>query len=184
MIKRRISSLLTALLILPMSVNASSSDKSFTNVEQELEQLRKKYDAPGMAVAVVKDNKIVYTQGFGYRNLAKKLPVNDETVFSIGSIAKSFTGAMTGVLAGQNKLSLQDSPIKHLPYLSFNTELMNQQVKIKDLLRHGSGLGNLDGSIVLFPETDKSLIAKRLKYLQPEGAVNDSWIYSLSLIHI
>lgn len=178
MIKRRISSLLTALLILPLSVNASSNDKPFSNVEQELEQLRKKYDAPGMAVAVVKDNKIVYTQGFGYRDLAKKLPVNDDTVFSIGSIAKSFTGAMTGVLAEQNKLSLQDSPIKHLPYLSFNTELMNQQVKIKDLLRHGSGLGNLDGSIVLFPETDKSLIAKRLKYLQPEGAVNDSWIYS------
>ena len=127
----------------------------------------------------MKDNQIVYAQGFGYRDLKKQVSCNTRyPIFNRGRLQKSFTSGMIGVLEGNNKLSLDARPIEYFPSIAFNSDEMNQQIQVKDLLSHASGLGNLDGSLVLFPDTDKKRVLNRLPYLKQEGKTKDSWIYS------
>lgn len=158
--------------------NTKVVDERLAGLDQEIESLIKAYKAVGLSVAVVENNRVVYSKGFGYRDYNSKLPATSNTVFPIGSITKSFTAALLGILESQNKLSLKDKPSFHIPKLGFYSDRMNSVITIEDLLSHRSGIGNVDGTYLLFPSDDRGKLTERLKYLRPNGAVKDSWIYS------
>ena len=100
------------------------------------------------------------------------------TVFPIGSITKSFTASLLGILENQNKLSLKDKPSLYIPKLEFYNHKMDNLIAIEDLLCHKNGIGSVDGTNILFPTNKRENLMPRLKYLKPNGAVKDSWIYS------
>ncbi|SNZ00356.1 serine hydrolase [Flagellimonas pacifica] len=152
--------------------------KELKKTDAVISNLIKKYRAAGLSVAVVKDNKVIYSKGFGYRDLEDKLPANDSTVFHIASMTKAFTGTLLGVLESEGQLSLHDKPALHVPNFQFYNEKMDNLITIGDLLSHRSGIGNQGSSIVMFPEKDKLKTVQRLRYLKPEGEIKDSWIYS------
>ena len=155
--------------------------KNQINVEEfdkKIEALIEAHKAVGLSVAVVKDNKVIYSKGFGYRDLASKRPVTENTVFHIASMTKAFSGALLGILESENQLSLTDKPSLYIPNFRFYNEKMDNLITIEDLLSHKSGIGNQGSSIVMFPEKDKLKTVQRLKYLKPEGEIKNSWIYS------
>ncbi len=152
--------------------------KELKGLDTKIEDLIRQHNAVGLAVAVVKDDKVLYSKGFGYRNLEEKLPVNENTIFHIASMTKAFTGSLLGILEGENKLSLKDRPADHIPNFQFYNDQMNRLITIEDLLSHKSGLGSHGSSIVLFPENDKLKTVKRLKYLKPQAEIKNSWAYS------
>ena len=154
------------------------NDNRLIDLEQEIESLIKSYNAVGLSVSVVEENEVLYAKGFGYRDLEKKLPVDKNTSFPIASCTKAFTASLLGILASENKFSLKDKPSYHIPNIQFYNERMNNLVTVEDLLSHKSGLGEINGTLVLFPENDRMKIIKKLKYIKPEGEVKDSWIYS------
>jgi len=82
------------------------------------------------------------------------------------------------MLEAENKLSLTDRPSKHIPNLQFNTFEMNASISISDLLSHKSGIGEVNGTLVLFPENNRLKTMGKLKYIKPEGKVKESSIYS------
>lgn len=156
------------------------TDTRLNGLDKEIETLIKKYNAVGLSVAIVENNVTIYSKGFGYRDLENKLPVNENTVFPIGSITKSFTSSLIGVLQDQKKIFVNDKPSQYIPKLQFYNDKMDNLITINDLLCHRSGLGNIDGSYTFFPtekRQDQDLLM-RLKYIKPNGAINDSWIYS------
>tara|TARA_R110002096_G_scaffold153285_8_gene316999 strand:- start:863 stop:1735 length:873 start_codon:yes stop_codon:yes gene_type:complete len=157
---------------------AQSSDSRLNGLEQEIESLIKIYNAVGLSVSIVEGSEVLYSKGFGHRDLEKKLPVNKNTAFPIASSSKAFTASLLGVLEFENKISLKDKPSLYIPKMQFYTNEMDNQITIEDLLSHKSGLGNLNGTLVLFPENDRLKIMEKLKYITPEGRVKDSWIYS------
>lgn len=148
------------------------------DLDHKINELIVQYKAVGLAVAVVKDNKVIYSKGFGYRDLNKKLPVNANTIFHIASMTKAFTGSLLGILEGEDKLSLKDKPAEHIPGFQFYNDKMDKLVTIEDLLSHRSGLGGHGSSIVMFPENDKLKTVQRLKYLKPQAEIKNSWVYS------
>lgn len=154
------------------------NENRLNGIDQEIETLLKSYKAVGLSVAVVENDNVIYSKGFGYRNLEKKLPSTENTVFPIGSATKAFTASLLGILESQDKISLKEKPSFYIPKLQFYNDKMNDLIKIEDLLSHKSGLGSLDGSLILFPENDRIKTIERLKYLKPNGVINDSWIYS------
>lgn len=147
-------------------------------IENDINLLIKRYNAVGLSVAVVKDNEIIYSQGFGYRDLEYKLPVTTNTVFHIGSITKAFTGSLLGILESQNQVSLKDKPAQYVPDFQFYNDKMNNLITIEDLLSHKSGIGNQGTSEVFFSSKDKLKVVQRLKYLKPEGEIKNSFEYS------
>ncbi|HEV2860573.1 MAG TPA: serine hydrolase [Pyrinomonadaceae bacterium] len=97
---------------------------------------------PGLAVAVVRGDRIVYAEGFGRRDLKANLPVTPQTQFYIASTTKSFTATAVKLLADEGKLDL-DAPIKkYFPDLALKPPLSAEQISLRDLLTHRSGIDN------------------------------------------
>ncbi len=117
-------------------------------IDRYIETEMTRWNVPGCAIAIVRGNDLLYTKDYGYRDVENKLPVTPNTVFKIASLTKSFTAAATGILVNQ-KLLDWDTPVKkYLPELEFvNTELANN-VTLKDLLTHRTGLYDDDWSWV------------------------------------
>lgn len=174
-----IKSILTILLfIITNSIYAQVSKNELNGIDEDIKTLMNTYKAVGLSISVVKNKEIIYSKGFGHRDLENKLPVNENTVFPIASCSKAFTASLLGILDYQGKISLKDKPSIHIPKLQFYSSEMDNLITIEDLLSHKSGLGDLNGTLVLFPEKNIPKVVEKLKYLKPEGKVKDSWLYS------
>ena len=109
-------------------------------METTLEAKRKELGVPGMAVAVVKDDEIVFIKGFGVKDVEKNLPVTSETLFPIGSSTKAFTGMLLAMSVDDGKLAFADSPKKYLPYFKLEDAEADKKITVRDLMMHDSGL--------------------------------------------
>ncbi len=170
--------LVISLLLTTHLTFGQKTDSRLNGLDTEIENLLKTYNAVGLSIAVVENSKTIYSKGFGFRDLENKLPVTANSIFPIGSITKSFTASLLGILENQNQLSLKDKPSLYIPKLQFYNDKMDNLITIEDLLSHKSGIGSVDGTYILFPADRRENIIPRLKYLKPNGAINDSWIYS------
>jgi CubicO group peptidase (beta-lactamase class C family) len=108
--------------------------------ESCVQNLIEKEHIVGTAVAVSHKGKTIYQKGFGFSDLQTKSPVTENTIFGVASVTKSFTAKAIMKLEAEGKLSIEDSVIKHLP--EFNIQGMKdlEQVKIKHLLSHTTGV--------------------------------------------
>jgi CubicO group peptidase (beta-lactamase class C family) len=95
---------------------------------------------PGLAIAVVHDTGMVWSAGFGVRDLGTKEPVTPRTIFRLASITKTFTSTAVLVLRDRGSLGLDDPVAKHLPWFTYRDAYPEQPVSIRQLLTHTSGL--------------------------------------------
>jgi CubicO group peptidase (beta-lactamase class C family) len=95
---------------------------------------------PGLAIAIVHDKDLVWSCGFGVRDLATRAPVTPQTIFRIASITKTFTGTATLILRDRGKLDLDDPVAKHLSWFAYKNAYPDEPVTIRHLLTHTSGL--------------------------------------------
>ena len=172
--------LLSATLLGSCQSTASDKTSGFNpeSVTQDIELLREKYAAPGLAVAIISDGQIIYERGFGYRDAEAELPTNTSTQFGIGSVVKSFTSAMIGLLHDENAVSLESSPADYIPQLVFGDEDLESHLTINNLLSQTSGLPRMDGSVAFFPVNNQSDIAPRTKHFDATCRVGDCWSYN------
>ncbi len=154
------------------------NDERIEALEKDIEFLIEQYDAVGLAVAVVKGDNIIYSNGFGLRDREAQLEMTAETLLPIGSSSKAFTSILAGILESEGKLSLEDRPSDYLPGLKFYNDEMDRLISIEDLLSHKSGLGGLDGSNAFFPTKNPIDFIPRFEHLKPNGAIKNSFIYS------
>lgn len=112
----------------------------------------KTFDVPGIAVAVVKDGKVIHAKGYGVRSLKNNLPVDEHTLFGIASNTKAFTAAALGMLADEGKLKWDDKVIDHIPEFRMYDPYVTDAFTIRDLLTHRSGLGLGAGDLMFFPD--------------------------------
>jgi CubicO group peptidase (beta-lactamase class C family) len=128
------------------TASAQSSDLSaqLAAIEKAIEEKRKETGAPGVAVVVVKDDKVILQKGFGLRDIERNLPVTPKTLFPIASCTKAFTAMAAVISADEGKLSLDDSPKKYLPYFRLQDPEADSKITVRDLLIHNSGLDQTD----------------------------------------
>ena len=166
------------IFILSTATITAQKDKRLKGIEKELNSLLEATKAPGFAVAVVEGDKVIYAKGFGYRDYENKIPVDANTLFAIGSTTKAFTSAILGKLREDKKLSFDDSPRKHIPELEFYNDDMNNNIIIKDLMRHSTGLPRHDASFDFFPTHNKDSLLLRVKYQEPFTGIRQEWYYN------
>src|SRR5688572_3388481 len=87
-------------------------DAKLAAVEKAVEERRQALGIPGLSLVIVKDDKVIYMKGLGYKDFEKKVPVTPDTLFAIGSSSKAFTAMLLAMAADEGKLSLDDSPKK------------------------------------------------------------------------
>jgi len=113
-------------------------------IEKTIEEKRKELGVPGAAVTIVKDDKVIFQKGFGLRDVERNLPATADTLFAIGSCSKAFTAMAAVISQDEGKLSLDDSPKKHLPYFKLQDPEADAKITVRDLLHHNSGLDRTD----------------------------------------
>lgn len=170
--------ILSVLLLLVTVFAQAQTDKRLKGVEKQLNSILETSKASGFAVAVVEGDKIIYAKGFGYSDYENKVPADANTLYAIGSSTKAFTSSLLGILREDDKLSFDDSPSKHIPELQFFNDEMNNNIIVKDLMRHTTGLPRHDAAWYFFPSHNKDSLMMRLKHHEPFTGVRQQWYYN------
>jgi CubicO group peptidase (beta-lactamase class C family) len=138
----------------------------------------REWNVPGLAVVVVKDGKVVHSKGYGVREVGKPTPVDAHTLFSIGSISKSFTALALGLLVEEGKLSWDDPVSQHLPYFQMYDPYVTRELTVRDLLTHRSGLPDVSGGILWYgSDYSREEVLKRVRHIKPVSSFRGTYAY-------
>ncbi|MBZ0276921.1 MAG: serine hydrolase [Anaerolineae bacterium] len=140
--------------------------KEFEGFAGFVNDTMEQWQVPGMAVAVVKGDSVIYAEGFGYRDVENQLPVTPETIFAIGSSTKAFTGTSAGIMVDDGKLDWNTPIRKWLPAFEMKDRFATERMNLADLLCHRSGLPRHDLMWYNTSANREELIS-RFKYLEP-----------------
>ena len=132
---------------------------------------------PGMAVAVVKDDTIIYLRCFGVKNITTQRPVTPHTRFQLASISKSFTSASVASMVGRGELAWDDPAAPLLPGFRLSDPYVTGHVTFRDLLSHRTGLPAYAGDELQDIGYGRQEIIDRLRYIPP-GAFRSSYAYA------
>ena len=155
------------------------------NLERDVNLALKTFDVPGIAIAIVKDGKVVATKGFGVRKLGSPAPVTDKTLFEIASNSKAFTAAGLAQLVDEGKLGWDDPVTKHLPSFQMADAYVTHTMTVRDLLVHRSGLGLGAGDLLWWPTTTFTTdeIIDRLRNVKLATSFRNNYAYD-NLLYI
>lgn len=161
------------------AVPPSRLPESLEDFDAYVESVRKTFDVPGIAVAIVKDGQVVLERGYGVRELDRPAQVDAHTLFAIASNTKAFTSASLSILADDGKLKLDDRVIDHLPWFRMADPYVTREMRLRDLLAHRSGLGLGAGDLLFWPGTTYSNeeVARRLRDVPLAGSFRGQYAY-------
>jgi CubicO group peptidase (beta-lactamase class C family) len=140
----------------------------------------KTFEVPGMAVAIVKDGKVVFSKGYGVRKLGDSTPVDENTLFGIGSNTKAFTAAALATLVDAGKIKWDDPVYERLKGFEMYDPYVSKEMRIRDLLCHRSGLGLGEGDLMFWPHTTftRDEVVYRLRFLKPATSFRTTYAYN------
>ena len=175
--------LIALLVLITCNSFAQISEKQ---VDELVENTLKSFNVPGIAVAIVKDGKIVLAKGYGVKSILTKEKVDANTLFGIASNSKAFTTAALAMLVDEKKLNWDDKVIHYLPDFKMYNDYVTNEFTIRDLVTHRSGLGLGAGDLMIWPDGSdfKAIdIINNLQYLKPVSAFRTKYDYD-NLLYI
>ena len=174
------------LAITLLTTTLSFAQISSTQVDELVDRTLKTFNVPGIAVAIVKDGKIIHAKGYGIKSVLTNEKVDANTLFGIASNSKAFTSAALAMLVDEGKVKWDDKVIKYLPNFKMYNEYVTNEFTIRDLLTHRSGLGLGAGDLMIWPDgsdfTAQDII-QNLQYLKPVSGFRTQYDYD-NLLYI
>lgn len=170
-----------ALLLSSTATFAAQQDNSIDKVLPDFERYAKQamhdWHVPGMAIAIVKDGKVVYAKGFGVKKVGGHDPVNPDTLFQIGSVSKTFTAVLTGMLVDDGAFDWHGSVSQYYPEFSLFNPIVTREFMVQDLFSQNSGLPSHvgDNQSVLGYSTEH--ILKTMRYVKPISSFRSEFAY-------
>jgi len=138
---------------------------------------RKDWRAPGLAIAIIKDGRVVLSKGLGTKDIDSEDAVTPDTLFAIGSCTKAFTTFTLGTLVDEGKVSW-DKPVReYMPEFKLRDAFASEHLTLRDMVTHRSGLPRHDLSWYNSPLSRKDLVA-RVAYLEPNKELREAWQYN------
>ncbi len=136
----------------------------------------REWEVPGLAIAIIKDDRIVLARGYGVRKLGDPRSVDERTLFAIGSSSKAFTAAAVAMLVDDGKLKWDDPATKYLPGFETFDPHVTRELSVRDLLSHRSGLER--GDFLWYgTEYDRDEILRRTRFLKPTWSLRSTFGY-------
>jgi CubicO group peptidase (beta-lactamase class C family) len=146
-------------------------------INKRIEKIITEWQVPGCAIGIIKNGTLIYAKGFGYRDLENKLPVTPNTLFPIASNSKLFTSTAIGIIVNEGKLEY-DKPIKfNVPDIEFNTTTLNNEVTLRDMLCHRTGISGTD-DIWYGSNSTRAEVFSKIKSLETKATIRTEFIYS------
>jgi CubicO group peptidase (beta-lactamase class C family) len=133
---------------------------------------------PGAAIAIVKDKEIIFSKGFGFRDVDGKLPMTADTLMAIGSSTKAFTAFTLGTLVDQGKVEW-DKPVRnYIPWFRLYDAQAGERLTPRDLVTHRSGLPRHDLVWYNNRTATREDLVRRLAHLPPTADLREKWQYN------
>ena len=179
MLKLPRSLFLTAILMAASAVLVWTQTATPADLDSYVANSMKTFGVPGMAVAIVKDGKVVVSKGYGVRKLGDPTPVDEYTMFGIGSNTKAFTTAALAGLVDAGKLSWDDPVYQRLPGFVMYDPYVSHEMTIRDLLTHRSGMGLGEGDLLFWPHSTytREEIIYKLRFMKPASSFRSHYAY-------
>lgn len=162
--KRKVS----LIIVLALAVTAYGQPLSGKKIDRLTERVMQEFNVPGIAVAVVKDGRVVHMNGYGVRSIATGRKTDEHTLFAIASNTKAFTSAALGILIDEGKLRWDTRVTDIIPEFRLYNSYVTEDFIIKDLLTHRSGMGLGAGDLMGWPDSadfSTAEIIHNLRYL-------------------
>lgn len=139
-------------------------------------EARELWQAPGLAVAVVKDGEVVFIDGFGKVELDGKAEVNEHTLFTLASTSKAFVAVSLGMLVDEGRLQWDDPVIDHLPEFRLADPYATRDITVRDILSHRTGVEPEDWLWLRGFDPDTAI--EHLRYAEQAASLRSAWIYN------
>ena len=117
---------------------------SLAGLESFVSEKMDEFAVPSMAIAVVRGEEVVYSKTFGHRDVEKRLPADENTVYAIASLTKAMTATCVGMLVDEGKLSWDEPVATYLPEFRMDNEFAGRSVTLRDMLSHNTGMPRHD----------------------------------------
>jgi CubicO group peptidase (beta-lactamase class C family) len=167
------------LLTLASVALSAFTQKTLEELTSTYQEALKQWDVPGMAVAIIKNDSLILSEGFGISNVQTGAKVDDETLFAIASNTKAFTATAIGLLVEDGKLSWDDKVVDHLPWFELYAPYVTAHMTVRDLLCHRSGLKTFSGDLLWYgSDYSRKEIVKRARHLEPANGFREKFGYS------
>jgi CubicO group peptidase (beta-lactamase class C family) len=151
-------------------VTAAQVENAIREVEKLAQKQIRENALPGLAIAVVFQDKEVYAKGFGVRDVNTKAPVDADTVFQLASVSKSIASTVVAELVGEGKITW-DSKLSTLdPEFAMFDPWVTREITIRDMYAHRSGLPEHAGDLLEEFGFSRAEILHRLRYQHPESS--------------
>lgn len=174
---RRVPFLLLGALCASLTAQEARPAAALQGLDQTIQEALKTFDVPGVGVAVVVGDEVVLAKGYGFRDVARKLPMTGDTVMPIASMTKQFTVAGLATFVRQGKLEW-DKPVRnYLPDFRLADENATAHATPRDLVTHRTGLPRHDGVWYGTPFTREELMA-RLQYFPLNKDLRERFQYN------
>jgi CubicO group peptidase (beta-lactamase class C family) len=147
-------------------------------LEKLARQTLKKTAVPGMAIAVVYKDEVVFLKGFGVREAGKDESVDEDTVFQLASVSKPITSTILALLVGLGVIAWDDWVIDHYPGFVLHDPWVTRNLTLRDLLCHRSGLPEHAGDLLEDLGYDRVEVLRRLRYQKPANSFRSQYAYT------
>ncbi len=149
------------------------------DLDARVEAAMREHGVPGMAIAIVEDGKPVLARGYGVRRLGSAERVDADTIFPTGSTGKAITAAALAVLVDDGKLGWDDKVIDHMPWFRMYDPWVTNEMTVRDLLVHRSGLGLGAGDLMFVPTSSRSRAdtVRALRHIKPATSFRSGYAY-------
>jgi CubicO group peptidase (beta-lactamase class C family) len=168
-------------LLLGVSTAARADDpavsKKLQGFDEYMARVLKDWNVPGIGVGVVVKDKLVFAKGYGFRDYGKKLPYTPRTVQPIASNTKLFTAVAVGLLVEEGKLEWDKPVRRYVPSIRFYDDELDDNVTIRDMLSHRSGITRHD-AIWYKSDFSRRELFERLRYLEPSQPLRQAFLYN------
>ncbi len=152
-------------------------DKAIGQLDSLAAAILEKSKIPGMAVAVVRDGRVVYAKGFGVKKIGEPALIDTDTVFQIASLSKSLAASVVARQVGAGIVAWDTPIVKHLPWFRLKDPWVTSHVTIGDLMSHRSGLPDHGGDSLEDLGFDRRQVLERLRLL-PLAPFRISYAYT------
>ncbi|KXK00446.1 MAG: beta-lactamase [Acidobacteria bacterium OLB17] len=177
---KRLSIFLFLLFSLTASLGAQTLDAKLKEIDEYANKVMETWRASdaGMAIAVVKDDKVVFEKGYGVREIGKPEKVDENTLFAIASNSKAFNTAALAILVDEGKISWDDKVSKYLPEFQLYDPWVTHELTVRDIVSHRVGLDTFSGDLLWYDTTySTDEILRRVRYLKPVSSFRSRYGY-------
>jgi len=159
-------------------VSAEKVSAALPKLEAAVRKLVDDGEVPGISIAIVFQDNVVFLRGFGFREERKPDPVDADTVFQLASLSKAISSAIVAAIVGDGAAAWDSRIVDIDPAFQLSEAYPTEQVTIRDLLSHRSGLPGAAGNELESLGYDREEILYRLRYVAPASSLRAGYSYS------